>query len=165
MLAHPRFEGRWVFGIRADANGDEDELGCIINRAFSSVNVEKVGSILSDNVHLEGIVSDLGRMAKDAKADMVRVEDGSHLEESYSMHGGRKVNFEKVGGINDLLFGEGCRGASKEASSSIVVSHVELAKDKSMNLRNSEGHFEGKRLSFGSSSFLRSGRKSEILRR
>ena len=62
---------------------------CIIEREFGNANVDEVGPILSDNVHLEGIVSDLGRMAKDVKADMVRVEDGSHLKESNSTHGGQ----------------------------------------------------------------------------
>ena len=165
MFAHPRFKGRGVFGIRADVDGEEDEVGCIIDREFNSANVEKADPILSNNVCLEGIVSDLGRMAEDAKANMVRVEDGSHLEESNSMHGGRKVNFEKVGSINDLFLGEGCRGASKEASSSVALGHVELGKDKGTNLKNGEGHFEGKRLIFGRSSYLRSGRKSEFLRR
>ena len=148
MLARPRFKGRGVFRIGADFDSDEDELGDIIERKFGGANVGEGDPVQANNARLEGIVSDLGRMAKDAKAILAGVEDGSHLEEGDSMHGGRKVNFKKVDGIGDLLFSEGGMGASEVAGSITLFGPVELGKDKGASLRNGEGHLGGQKIEF-----------------
>ena len=143
MLAHPGFKGRGVFGIGADFDGDKDELGDIVEREFSGANVDEGGPIQADNACLEGVIGDLGRFTKDAKAILAGVEDDSHLEDGNSTHGGRKVNFEKVDGVSDLLFGKGGMPASEAASSITLFGLVELGEDKGANVRNKEGHLGG----------------------
>ena len=52
--------------------------------------MEKAAAIMSDKVLVEGVVSNLSRVAEDTESGMVGVEKGSHLKESNSAHGGRR---------------------------------------------------------------------------
>ena len=146
MLACPRFEGRGVFGVSVDLDGNEDEFGGIIERKFSGADGDEGDPILADDASLVGIIGDLGRIAEDAKTILARVEDGCSLEKGDSMHGGREVEVEEVGGIGDLLFGEGGLPATEVASSKTLFSQVELVVDKGVSIRGRERHVGGQKI-------------------
>ena len=49
--------------------------------------------------------------------------------------------FEELGSIDNLVFGEGSRGASKGTGGSIAFSLIKIAEDVSVDLGNGKGHF------------------------
>lgn len=89
VLARPRFKGRGVFRVGVDLDGDEDELGGVVERKFSSADGDEGDPVLADDAGLVGVVGDLGGIAEDAEAILARVEDGCSLEKGDSAHGGR----------------------------------------------------------------------------
>ena len=159
VLAGPRFKGRGFLRIGVDMDEDVDKFSLVVDGEFDGGQMEKAGAIMSNQVFVEGVVSDLSRVAQDKESVGVGVEKGGHLEESNSLHGWGKIDFEEVDGIDDFVFGEGSRGASKEAGGVIAFSGIEITENKGMDLGKVDGHVWRLKMVFWKLKVLRSERK------
>ena len=117
-----------------------NKFSWIIDGEFNGSEMEKASAIMADEVLVEGVVSDLGRVAQEMESIGVGVEKGGYLEEGNGAHGQGKIGLEEADSVDNFILSKGSRGASKEAGHIVEFDGLKITKNEGMNLMKVEGH-------------------------